>query len=82
MSEYRKVSIKEFQEFIDQYPNKLETDVCGICEPPIQSYNDFSDGKVWPESIVAKVSLGWLGPNGELDFNTAQFYKYYIKELS
>lgn len=51
------VSKAEFDDFIDSYPNELAVDVTGICEPPLKTYNDFSDGKVWPESIVASVVL-------------------------
>ena len=31
--------------------------MCGIADPPVQTWNDFSTGKVWPESAVAKVVL-------------------------
>lgn len=37
----RSVNKKEFQEFITNYPRKLEVDICGICDPPLVSYNDF-----------------------------------------
>lgn len=54
----KQVSKEEFFKFVKKYPRKLEWDVCGICDPPLGSYNDFSDGKVWPESIVSKVKMG------------------------
>jgi len=28
-----------------------------MCEPPLLSYNDFSNGKEWPKSMVAKAKL-------------------------
>jgi len=49
---------EELREFIAAYPRPLETDVAHMYDPPLQTYNDFSDGKVWPESIVAQVVLG------------------------
>lgn len=57
------VDKKTFEKYIKQYPRKLERDVCGICEPPIVSYNDFSLGK-WPDSIVAKTYLYDDNPDG------------------
>lgn len=51
----KKVTEEEFLKFITEYPkSKLEFDCFGACDPPLMSYNDFSDGKVWPESMVAK----------------------------
>jgi len=66
------VTKEEFDNFINTYPSKLEVDVMGICEPPLKTYNDFSDGKIWPESAVASVVLntamvGFPGYNGEPD---------------
>lgn len=55
--EFRQVTKIEFDHFIENYPIKLDYDVTGISEPPLGSYNDFSRGKVWPESMVAKVKL-------------------------
>lgn len=54
----RKVSKEEFNNFITGYPKPLEKDVYAVVDPPILSFNDFSDGKVWPESVVAFISLG------------------------
>lgn len=44
------VTKEEFEEFIANYPNKLEKDYY----MDWWSWNDFSDGKIWPESMVAK----------------------------
>ena len=57
MKEFREVSKEEFDEFVKNYPNKLEWNVTTICEPPLGNHNDFMDGKVWPESMVTKVKL-------------------------
>jgi hypothetical protein len=72
MNDWKKVEKDELDVFIKNYPNQLVKDVTGICDPPMLSYNDFSDGKVWPESIVAKVILNTF--YGESD-------NYYIKEI-
>lgn len=81
MSEFNKVTREEYLAFINGYQNKLEFDCTGICEPPLESYNDFSGGKIWPYSMVAKASRNWLGPNGEIDSsNPGKFWSYYIKK--
>jgi len=60
---WKKVSKAEFDSFIVAFPRRLESDVTSICEPPMRTYNDFSDGKVWPESIAAKEILNEAWPN-------------------
>jgi hypothetical protein len=57
MSEWTKVSNEEFKAFVAAYPHRLVADVAQMCDPPMLSYNDFSGGKVWPESMVAKAML-------------------------
>lgn len=49
----KKVTKEEFIKFIKAYPNKLEQD-----QYPeyMHSWNDFSEGKKWPESMVATVT--------------------------
>lgn len=47
-----------FDQHVKDYPNKLTRDLAGMCDPPMLSYNDFTNGNVWPESMVAKASLG------------------------
>ena len=49
----KKVTKKEFEEFLKNYPRKLACDVCGISEPPAISYNDFELADRWPYSVVA-----------------------------
>lgn len=53
----RRVDKSEFDAFIAAFPRPLTTDVAGMFEPPILSYNDLSSGKKWPESVVAYVVL-------------------------
>ncbi len=55
---WKSVSREEFQSFVSRYKPKLFYDVCGIFDPPIGSYNDFSGGKAWPDSVVCYISLG------------------------
>jgi hypothetical protein len=61
---YRNVTKEEFDKFVAAYPRPLVKDVCGIPQPPVLSYNDFSMGK-WPESIVAQVQLFESGSKDE-----------------
>jgi len=41
----KRVSKLEFENFINAYQNDLEFDCCGISDPPLITYNDFSLGK-------------------------------------
>lgn len=54
--QFKDVTKQEFDEFIASYPRHLERDVCGICEPPAVSYNDWEIGW-WSRSIVASTVL-------------------------
>nr|DAH57223.1 MAG TPA: hypothetical protein [Caudoviricetes sp.] len=76
MTDFKQVSEAEFKEFIDNYPNKLEFNVSRMCEPPMGSHNDFSDGKIWPESMVTQVIL----TNGEAYYDNEP-NTYFIKEV-
>ena len=81
MSAFKEVTRDEYLAFIKRWPNKLEFACTGICEPPLGSYNDFSDGKVWPESMVAKEVRDWMGPGGETDGSLpGKFWRYYVLE--
>lgn len=59
----KRVSREEFIEFINNYPRQLIRDVCGICEPPAVSYNDFELANRWPYSVVARTFLYDDDPN-------------------
>lgn len=56
---FGEVTKDEFDHFVAHYrvhgaPYRLEYDYCTISYPALGSFNDFTGGKVWPESIVAK----------------------------
>lgn len=50
---YKEVDKQTYQKFIDEYPRKLVCDVCGICDPPSITYNDFELADRYPYSVVA-----------------------------
>ena len=50
---YKQVSEQEFKDFIKSFPRKLEEDLY----MDWYTWNDFSDGKIWPESIVCKAEI-------------------------
>lgn len=54
--QFKNVTKQEFDEFIASYPHHLERDVCGMCEFPTVSYNDWEIGW-WSRSIVASTML-------------------------
>ena len=54
--QYKQVTKQEFDEFIASYPRHLERDVCGICDPPAVSYNDWEIGW-WSRSVVASTMM-------------------------
>ena len=49
----KEVTKEEFEEFVNNYPRNLTRDWCGICDPPLISYNDFELANRWPYSVVA-----------------------------
>ena len=61
----KKVSKSEFQEFINNYPRKLERDICGISDPPSITYNDFELANRWPYSVVANT---WVYSDDPQDY--------------
>ena len=52
----RDVSKEEFNDFVDNYPRKLVTDVAHVCEPPVLCYYDFEKYS-GSDAIVATVLL-------------------------
>ena len=59
----KRVSKSEFIEFLKKYPRKLG-DVCGICDPPSITYNDFELANRWPYSVVASTFAYDDNPDG------------------
>ena len=55
MNPTKEVSKEEFTSFIETYPNKLEQDVAQFFEPPLITFNDLTDGKMWPDSVIAHI---------------------------
>lgn len=60
----KRVSKSEFVEFLKNYPRKLDCDVCGICDPPSITYNDFVLANRWPYSVVASTFAYDDNPDG------------------
>ena len=60
----KRVSKSEFVEFLKNYPRKLDRDVCGICDPPSITYNDFVLANRWPYSVVASTFAYDDNPDG------------------
>ena len=61
----KEVTKPEFDEFIRSYPSDLEINIANYYDPPLKTYNDFSDGKSWPDSVVALVVLNESYPTEE-----------------
>ena len=63
LNKFKSVTKAELDKFVREYPNRLTRDVCAIREPAGVSFNDFTEGKEWPESIVAKryMAIQWGG---------------------
>lgn len=50
---WQKVSKDELVDFLNSYPCKLDAD----CYMGVITWNDFRDGRVFPESIVAMIDV-------------------------
>ncbi len=66
----KKVTKLEFEEHLLKFEN-LEIHMVTIREPHLKTYNDFSEGKQYPDSIVASVSL---------NEDYGEENEYYVKE--
>ena len=73
----KQVTHDEFIQFIKAYPRRLEVDVCGICDPPAVSYNDFALANRWPYSIVARTWAYSDDPN-DYWYEPPENRRYYI----
>jgi hypothetical protein len=51
------VSRDEYRTFVASYPGELMADVCGISEPPLESWSDFNRRSGF-EAMVAKHHRG------------------------
>jgi len=76
-----KVTKEEFDKFIKNYPNRLEKDISGIFEPPLLTYNDFSSGRIWPNSVVAYAHLNEMMQGQGHSAYKGEPNDYYIKGI-
>ena len=68
------VSEDVFYKHIKNFQKPLEKDITHICEPPMVTYNDFSEGKMWPDSVVAKIKL--------FDYNEKKYFYLLSSDFS
>lgn len=61
----RQVTKEEFDKFVADYPNPLQTHVFRIGEPPQIQFYDEKLG-VWPEFVVCYISKEWLPHDHDL----------------
>lgn len=81
--ERRETTKNEFETWCKDYPRKLESRLVTIGDPPIKHVVDNSlDDTDWsPATVVAAIEMGWLGPNGEVDYSgSAMYWKYFVCE--
>ena len=52
-ADFKEVSREDFIAFVSMYPRQLSSDICGISEPPLVGYYDFSAAK-GIDALVAK----------------------------
>lgn len=79
MSKFKKVSRDEYLDFVSGYGKKLAFNVSSICEPPMGQHHDFSDGKQYPDSLVAYEVRMWMDENGKQDHSYASpLWEYYV----
>jgi hypothetical protein len=76
----RNVSKEEFDAFVAAYPRSLERDVARMYEPHLLTLNDFSGGKVWPDSVVAGATLYEVYPKDGTEPYRWQPNRYFIRE--
>ncbi len=66
MNKFKQVTEEEFNQFIER--KDLTRAVYAIVEPMQVQFNDFSDGKVWPQSVVAYFYDDYLDGDKRLFF--------------
>lgn len=70
-----RVSKKEYETFLKNYPRGLTMDCCGISDPPLISANDFELANRFPYSVVAK---RWATSDNPDDYFYDPHPKFYI----
>ena len=79
--QFKQVEKEEFESFIKNYPNQLIHDCIGTSKPAVKAYCDFTTGKEWPDTMVAKIEMDYRGPDGEVvGGGSHRFWKYWILE--
>ena len=63
---FKKVSKKEYEEYLKHYPRPLEPDCYMVFEPPLITWNDFQLSDRWPYSVVAR-TYQYDANNGDED---------------
>lgn len=76
----KEVTKEEFDNFIANYPRKLDYAVLTICSPEKGQYNDFTLGD-WPKSVVASFNLWGHNPEDDKDIWGKEPCKYLVKEM-
>lgn len=76
----KQVSKEEFEEFISSYPNELTKNINGIFEPPLITYNDFSNG-IFPDSAVAWIHFFENYPKDGKEPYRFKENEYFINEV-
>lgn len=77
MEEFVRVTKEEFENFIKNYPSKLEEHWIFFCTPAIITWNDFSAGRKYPETIVAK-TYDYSDP---VEYGTKESDKEYLIKI-
>lgn len=84
MSNLRKVTKQEFDDFIKTYPRKLNPNTVRICEPPLTNFLDdsiHSDHELgsieyYYDKVVASIYQNWM-KDGEITTGN-KFWEYSI----
>ena len=80
MDDFIQVQKEELDRFIKTYSPKLKSSVVRIVEPNTISFDDYSEGKEFPENMMAKIICEWKGEDGEIDReDNHRFWEYYIR---
>lgn len=84
MSDLKKVTKQEFDDFIKNYPRGLSQNVVRICEPAMSNFLDDSIGSnhkigsfdYYHDKVVARICHNWL-KDGKIDEGN-KFWEYSI----
>ena len=78
---YRPVTKAEFEQFLRDYPRKLDQNEFTSRRPHVLVYIDYSIPAGFAEKIVAKINKFWSGPLGEIDEEgDGRFWEHFVIE--